>query len=180
MKIIINATRLRTISDGSSSIPTGLPMVKNRPLHADRPRQPAVTLAASVVIAKRNRDSKIAKKQRKSTTTSTAGAIQHHSRTSSNKKPFCLDFNGNWRSEADMPARRIIIQKIVRSIRTRRPYAPQLLKRQLPMIVKRIEEALYKNAPSMEIYSDHSTLELRLEILARQVQEQAAATRNQH
>mmetsp|Transcript_8513 Transcript_8513/g.20502 ORF Transcript_8513/g.20502 Transcript_8513/m.20502 type:complete len:93 (-) Transcript_8513:77-355(-) len=65
----------------------------------------------------------------------------------------------------------------VRSVHRRRPNAPETLKKQLPMMVKKMEEALYKSAPSMEFYADLSTLEHRLEELAHKVQEQAAAMR---
>lgn len=46
-------------------------------------------------------------------------------------------------------------------------------------MVKKMEEALYKAAPSMQAYADLSTLDHRLERLARKVQEQAAAMRQQ-
>ena len=42
------------------------------------------------------------------------------------------------------------------------------------MMAKKLEEALYKHAPSKELYADLSTLEDRLEDLAQKVQVQAA------
>lgn len=43
------------------------------------------------------------------------------------------------------------------------------------MMAKKLEEALYKNARSLNFYADLSTLEPRLEVLARNVKQQAAA-----
>ena len=64
-----------------------------------------------------------------------------------------------------------------RSIYRRSPNAAESMKEKVPMIVMKLEEALYKRAPSLEAYADLSTVESRLEELARLVQEYASATR---
>ncbi|CAJ1959963.1 unnamed protein product [Cylindrotheca closterium] len=135
--------------DQSSSSSSARPVSNNRPLHETL--LPAVTLPVSA-LGKRN-----------------MAAVSSPPR----------GLNGTWRSNSDMAQRRVIVKEIVKSIHRRRPNAPQSFKKQLPSMVQRLEEALYKNAPSMEVYADLSTLEQRLETLARKVQQQAAVMKQQ-
>ncbi|KAL3930336.1 MAG: hypothetical protein SGBAC_011811 [Bacillariaceae sp.] len=154
------------MSEESSSTPRGLP---TRPLHETL--QPAVPLPP--LLAKQNSNSDSNTSLDASTTTSDTTESG-----TSNQDPR-PGFNGTWRTNSDVAERKVVMKQIVRSIQRRRPTAPESLKKQLPMMVKKMEEALYKAAPSMQAYADLSTLDHRLERLARKVQEQAAAMRQQ-
>eukprot|EP00526_Cylindrotheca_closterium_P022583 CAMPEP_0113658842 /NCGR_PEP_ID=MMETSP0017_2-20120614/31999_1 /TAXON_ID=2856 /ORGANISM="Cylindrotheca closterium" /LENGTH=182 /DNA_ID=CAMNT_0000573271 /DNA_START=38 /DNA_END=587 /DNA_ORIENTATION=+ /assembly_acc=CAM_ASM_000147 len=161
------------MSEESSSSPSGF---ATRPLHETL--QPAVPLPSLLIGHGHQKQNHQLDDSNTSLGESTATASTD-SGGANNYKNAPPGFNGTWRSESDMAERKIILKEIVRSVHRRRPNAPETLKKQLPMMVKKMEEALYKSAPSMEFYADLSTLEHRLEELAHKVQEQAAAMRKQ-
>eukprot|EP00526_Cylindrotheca_closterium_P022372 CAMPEP_0113638364 /NCGR_PEP_ID=MMETSP0017_2-20120614/20093_1 /TAXON_ID=2856 /ORGANISM="Cylindrotheca closterium" /LENGTH=186 /DNA_ID=CAMNT_0000549459 /DNA_START=146 /DNA_END=707 /DNA_ORIENTATION=+ /assembly_acc=CAM_ASM_000147 len=165
------------MSEESSSSPSGF---ATRPLHETL--QPAVPLPSLLIghdHHKQNQQHDNDSNTSLGESTATDASTDSSGASSNNNKNAPPGFNGTWRSESDMAERKIILKEIVRSVHRRRPNAPETLKKQLPMMVKKMEEALYKSAPSMEFYADLSTLEHRLEELAHKVQEQAAAMRKQ-
>lgn len=98
-----------------------------------------------------------------------------HSNSVTANKVSCPGFIGAWHSGSDMAQRRMILKEIVRSIHRRRPNASSSMRKQLPMMAKKMEETLYKEAPSREDYVDLNTLDRRLEALAQKVKKQADA-----
>lgn len=59
-----------------------------------------------------------------------------------------------------------MVEEIVKLLKSRRPNATEDWHGKLPHMAKRLEEALYHDANSLEEYSDHSTLKHRLQQLA--------------
>ena len=57
----------------------------------------------------------------------------------------------------------------VQLLRQRKPNAPQEWLNKLPQMAKRLEESLYRSAPSFEAYNDISTLKQRLQQLAMNI-----------
>lgn len=82
-----------------------------------------------------------------------------------------------WQSEADLPQRRKIIAKIVGLLQQRKPDAPQEWVKKLPDMARRLEDSLYRDANSIENYSDITTLKERLQKLAVNMGVKAASTR---
>jgi len=68
-----------------------------------------------------------------------------------------------------MQERRGMIQRIVRLLQQRKPNAPEDWIRKLPVMAKRLEESLYRNAVSFEEYNDANTLKQRLQRLAMNI-----------
>merc|ERR1711862_830842 len=62
--------------------------------------------------------------------------------------------NGGWQSDKDTQDRRKMIAKIVQLLQQRKPNAPQEWLKKLPQMAKRLEESLYRSAPSFEAYND--------------------------
>ena len=58
-----------------------------------------------------------------------------------------------------------MINKIVNLLQQRRPNAPDEWHQKLPQMAKRLEEALYNNANSLEEYNETATLKARLLVL---------------
>ncbi|KAL7549755.1 hypothetical protein ACHAWF_013022 [Thalassiosira exigua] len=77
--------------------------------------------------------------------------------------------NGGWQSDKDVDERRKMIAKIVQLLRQRKPNAPQEWLNKLPQMAKRLEESLYRAAPSFEAYNNISTLKQRLQQLAMNI-----------
>ncbi|KAL9183138.1 hypothetical protein ACHAXT_004925 [Thalassiosira profunda] len=77
--------------------------------------------------------------------------------------------NGGWQSDKDVEDRRKMIAKIVQLLRQRKPNAPQEWLNKLPQMAKRLEESLYRSAPSFVAYNDISTLKQRLQQLAMNI-----------
>jgi len=77
--------------------------------------------------------------------------------------------NGGWQSDKDVNERRKMIAKIVQLLRQRKPNAPQEWLNKLPQMAKRLEESLYRAAPSFEAYKDVNTLKQRLQQLAMNI-----------
>lgn len=74
----------------------------------------------------------------------------------------------------------------VQLLRQRKPNAPQEWLEKLPAMAKRLEESLYRSAPSFDAYNDINTLKQRLQQLAmtigtktRRIQQQQAAQQQQ-
>jgi E1A/CREB-binding protein len=74
----------------------------------------------------------------------------------------------------------------VQLLRQRKPNAPQEWLEKLPAMAKRLEESLYRSAPSFDAYNDINTLKQRLQQLAmtigtktRRMQQQQAAQQQQ-
>jgi len=74
--------------------------------------------------------------------------------------------NGGWQSDTDTQDRRKMIAKIVQLLQQRKPNAPPEWLKKLPQMAKRLEESLYRMAPSFESYNDFNTLKTRLQQLA--------------
>lgn len=74
-----------------------------------------------------------------------------------------------WQSEQDTSLRRHIVENILQLFKSRKPHVTPEWQQKLPDFVKRLEEALYKNAPSKEEYADLKTLEQRLQSVARRM-----------
>jgi E1A/CREB-binding protein len=87
--------------------------------------------------------------------------------------------NGGWRTDADVGARRKMIAKIVALLQQRKPNAPQEWLKKLPQMAKRLEESLYRNAPSFDSYNDVATLKQRLQQLAMNIGLKTAAQKAQ-
>jgi len=62
-----------------------------------------------------------------------------------------------------------MIAKIVHLLRQRKPNAPQEWLNKLPQMAKRLEELLYRSAPSFDSYNDVNTLKQRLQQLAMNI-----------
>ena len=77
--------------------------------------------------------------------------------------------NGGWQSDRDVNERRKMIAKIVQLLQQRKPNAPQEWLNKLPQMAKRLEESLYRSAPSFEAYKDVNTLKQRLQQLAMNI-----------
>lgn len=99
MKIVINRTHLRTMSEESSSTPRGLP---TRPLHETL--QPAVPLPP--LLAKQNSNSDSNTSLDASTTTSDTTESG-----TSNQDPR-PGFNGTWRTNSDVAERKVVMKQM--------------------------------------------------------------------
>lgn len=75
-------------------------------------------------------------------------------------------FAGGWQTNADLPDRRRVIFSIVKVIERMRPDANKMSQK-LPLMAKKLEEHLYRSAPTKEYYMDPSTLKRRLQMIAQ-------------
>eukprot|EP00563_Minutocellus_polymorphus_P002193 CAMPEP_0181047378 /NCGR_PEP_ID=MMETSP1070-20121207/14848_1 /TAXON_ID=265543 /ORGANISM="Minutocellus polymorphus, Strain NH13" /LENGTH=1781 /DNA_ID=CAMNT_0023126047 /DNA_START=297 /DNA_END=5642 /DNA_ORIENTATION=+ len=91
--------------------------------------------------------------------------------------PVQQGLNGGWQSDKDVNERRKMIAKIVQLLQQRKPNAPQEWLNKLPQMAKRLEESLYRSAPSFEAYKDVTTLKQRLQQLAMNI---GMKTKNAH
>ncbi|KAG5186118.1 hypothetical protein JKP88DRAFT_151199, partial [Tribonema minus] len=73
---------------------------------------------------------------------------------------------GGWQSDDDVPHRRKILSRIVLYLHQRRPNAHPEWVEKVPLMAKRLEDALYRDAASFAEYNDMSTLRARLQQLA--------------
>jgi len=73
------------------------------------------------------------------------------------------------RWEQDTGLRRHVVENILQLFRNRKPHVTPEWQQKLPDFVKKLEEALYKNAASKEEYADLKTLEQRLQSVARRM-----------
>ncbi|KAG1671872.1 hypothetical protein FOA52_003439 [Chlamydomonas sp. UWO 241] len=78
--------------------------------------------------------------------------------------PLALPPPGQWQSDADLPIRRQVTEKIS-EIFNKRKGGVQSTK--LSDFMRRLEDGLYRNARSMEEYTNEVTLEVRLQEVAR-------------
>ena len=88
---------------------------------------------------------------------------------------------GGWQSDEDNHTRRMMIGKIVLLLRQRKPDAPETWLKKLPQIAKRLEQHLYRMAPSLSEYNNVNTLKQRLKQLAATISmkiQQAQMIRN--
>ena len=76
---------------------------------------------------------------------------------------------GSWQSPLDYPHRRELINNIIRLFQQRRPNIAKEWQKKLPDFVRRLESALYQSAHSLQEYLDVSTLEQRLQSVARRM-----------
>ena len=67
----------------------------------------------------------------------------------------------------------------MRILKQRQPDAPQHWKQKFPKMAKRLEESLYRIAPSFEEYNDESTLTSRITRLAQEVSRKLHEMRQQ-
>mmetsp|Transcript_24255 Transcript_24255/g.82875 ORF Transcript_24255/g.82875 Transcript_24255/m.82875 type:complete len:1312 (+) Transcript_24255:116-4051(+) len=74
-----------------------------------------------------------------------------------------------WHKEEDVPERCIMLNQIQQLFNARKPNVTAEWKQKLPDFVKRLEEALYRSAPSKEAYADVATLESRLQAVAKRM-----------
>lgn len=74
-----------------------------------------------------------------------------------------------WQTDTDVAIRRMIAEKIVLLFQKRKPQVSPEWQQRLPDFVKRLEESLYRDALSKEEYSDLSTLEHRLQAVAKRI-----------
>eukprot|EP01034_Spumella_vulgaris_P021671 gene21671-27712_t len=72
----------------------------------------------------------------------------------------------SWHTAEHGPARAAMVDEIIKLLKTRRPNATDDWHEKLPHMAKRLEDALYHEAPILDEYSDHSTLKVRLQQLA--------------
>jgi hypothetical protein len=71
-----------------------------------------------------------------------------------------------WHSSSDIDTRRRMIHRIVEMLKAKKPNADETWTKKLPDMARRLEESLYKSAPSKEGYEDTSTLKARLQQVA--------------
>ena len=72
-----------------------------------------------------------------------------------------------WRNtKEDMPARCIMIGKIVSLLKEIKPDADESWKKKLPDMARRLEDSLYRGAPDKATYSDQTTIKTRLQKVA--------------
>mmetsp|Transcript_6922 Transcript_6922/g.10151 ORF Transcript_6922/g.10151 Transcript_6922/m.10151 type:complete len:106 (-) Transcript_6922:133-450(-) len=90
-------------------------------------------------------------------------------RLTSPKNTAHRGLNGGWQSDWDVEERRRMIATIVHLLRERKPNAPQAWLDKLPQMAKRLEELLYRSAPSFDSYNDVNTLKQRLQQLAKEI-----------
>lgn len=80
--------------------------------------------------------------------------------------------SNNWQSNTKyLPTRRMMMQKLIRIMLNRQSLSPldhasyQVYLKKLPLIVRRIELALYTRAASLDEYLNTSTLQRRVQFL---------------
>jgi hypothetical protein len=81
-----------------------------------------------------------------------------------------------WHSPDDAPVRQQIAEQIVTLLQQRRPNATEDWQQKLPNMGKRLEDALYIKANSLDEYQDFGTLKNRLQLLAQQMNQKSQGT----
>mmetsp|Transcript_5018 Transcript_5018/g.18226 ORF Transcript_5018/g.18226 Transcript_5018/m.18226 type:complete len:1377 (+) Transcript_5018:27-4157(+) len=76
---------------------------------------------------------------------------------------------GSWQSDRDIADRKNLAQRILSLFQQRKPQVTKEWQQKLPDFVRRLEEELYRNARSKEEYTEVSTLEHRLQAVARRM-----------
>mmetsp|Transcript_24006 Transcript_24006/g.48585 ORF Transcript_24006/g.48585 Transcript_24006/m.48585 type:complete len:237 (-) Transcript_24006:618-1328(-) len=74
--------------------------------------------------------------------------------------------NGGWQSPKDLSSRRNMIAKIIQMIQHRSQNEDAEWSRKVPFMAKKLEESIYRSAPSFEAYIDDNTLKSRLQKVA--------------
>ncbi|KAG5186122.1 hypothetical protein JKP88DRAFT_151334, partial [Tribonema minus] len=86
--------------------------------------------------------------------------LQHH------QQQRVPHLTGGWQSNNDIPHRKKILSRIVVYLQQRKPNArPEWIKK-VPLMAKRLEDSLYRNAATFAEYNDMNTLRARLQQLA--------------
>nr|CCA19031.1 conserved hypothetical protein [Albugo laibachii Nc14] len=86
----------------------------------------------------------------------------------------------HWQSEADLPQRRLMVQRVIAMTRINTNQRTGLPSGRTPSLAKRIELSLYSRAASFEEYSDLNSLRRRLQsLVCSSFREAAAAKRKQ-
>eukprot|EP00250_Pteridium_aquilinum_P011855 c20351_g2_i1 orf=875-5692(+) len=74
-----------------------------------------------------------------------------------------------WQTDADVTMRRTVVDKILKVCQRKGNFVNPSMQQKLPDLVKRLEEALYRDASSKEEYCDLSTLEHRLQAVGKRM-----------
>jgi hypothetical protein len=83
----------------------------------------------------------------------------------------------HWQSPADLPERRLMVQRIIAMTRSKRADAAACADARTPSLAKRIELSLYSRAASLHEYRDLNTLRRRLQSLVSLSFHEAAVSR---
>jgi len=83
----------------------------------------------------------------------------------------------HWQSPADLPERRLMVQRIIAMTRSKRVDAATCTDARTPSLAKRIELSLYSRAASFHEYRDLNTLRRRLQSLVSLSFHEAAVSR---
>ncbi|KAG7392222.1 tyrosine-protein phosphatase required for protection against superoxide stress (By similarity) [Phytophthora boehmeriae] len=83
----------------------------------------------------------------------------------------------HWQSPADLPERRLMVQRIIAMTRSKRVDAAHCIDTRTPSLAKRIELSLYSRAASFHEYRDLNTLRRRLQSLVSLSFHEAAVSR---
>ncbi|KAH7471027.1 uncharacterized protein KRP23_10313 [Phytophthora ramorum] len=83
----------------------------------------------------------------------------------------------HWQSPADLPERRLMVQRIIAMTRSKRVDATACADARTPSLAKRIELSLYSRAASFHEYRDLNTLRRRLQSLVSLSFHEAAVSR---
>ncbi|CAH0485965.1 unnamed protein product [Peronospora farinosa] len=116
-------------------------------------------------------------------TTSTASSMRSGSGSSQATLPagllperYTADLT-HWQSPADLPERRLMVQRIIAMTRSKRVDASACTDARTPSLAKRIELSLYSRAASFHEYRDLNTLRRRLQSLVSLSFHEAAVSR---
>eukprot|EP00898_Chlorokybus_atmophyticus_P002752 jgi/Chlat1/3478/Chrsp23S03677 len=74
-----------------------------------------------------------------------------------------------WQTDGDKPQRVAIFKQILDFFKQRKRNGSKDWQQKLPDLVRRMEEELYRSARSKEEYADPTTLEQRLQLIARRM-----------
>ncbi|GMF48809.1 unnamed protein product [Phytophthora fragariaefolia] len=117
------------------------------------------------------------------TTTSAASSMRSGSGSSQVALPagllperYTADLT-HWQSPADLPERRLMVQRIIAMTRSKRGDATACADARTPSLAKRIELSLYSRAASFHEYRDLNTLRRRLQSLVSLSFHEAAVSR---
>ena len=77
--------------------------------------------------------------------------------------------HGGWQSHRDIEKRRKVLQLIIVMLQKDDKFELHDWLNGLPAMVQQLEAALYRSAPSLEVYADTSTLRHRLKLLAIEI-----------
>jgi hypothetical protein len=114
---------------------------------------------------------------RMSSGNSVSSSSRGPSRSHGQYSPSHGSTQSNWQSDNDMKHRREMIQRIVELLKKREGAASTEWLQKLPQMVKQLEVALYRSAPSFEAYVDKSTLKQRLQSLAKEISHKSNETK---